>query len=82
VPVCGCLLALLWAADLADAACRLTTVVRKFEGAERKIVVMENDRILVEVVPELEGRVSRYVDKTKRPSKNYFQIYGARGVTV
>ena len=29
---------------------------------------MENERILVEMVPELEGRISRYVDKTKTSS--------------
>ena len=42
---------------------KLTQATRKFEGADHAVVTMENDKILVEVVPELEGRVSRYVDK-------------------
>jgi len=51
--------------DFSAAQCTLSVATRKFEGAERTIVTMENPRILVEVVPELEGRISRYVDKSK-----------------
>jgi hypothetical protein len=52
----------------AHAECKLTEGKRKVEGAERVIYTLENDRILVEVVPELAGRVTRYVDKTKDKS--------------
>ena len=47
------------------AECKLTVAKRRFEGAERTIVRMENDRIAVEVVPVLEGRISVYRDKSK-----------------
>jgi hypothetical protein len=39
--------------------------IRKFEGAERTIVTMENERVVVEVAPSLEGRLIRYADKSK-----------------
>ena len=45
--------------------CTLTESKRKFEGGERTVVHMENDRIIVEIVPELEGRVIKYVDKSR-----------------
>lgn len=53
-------------ASVTFAECKLTEVKRNFEGAERTIIVMENERILVEVVPELEGRVITYRDKSKK----------------
>ncbi|HUS90240.1 MAG TPA: hypothetical protein VM695_00275, partial [Phycisphaerae bacterium] len=49
------------------AECRISVEKRRFEGAERTIIRMENERIAVEVVPELEGRLSAYRDKS-RPS--------------
>jgi hypothetical protein len=49
----------------ATAACKVTVAQQKFEGAERTVVTMENDRIVVDVVPVLEGRVSRYLDKAR-----------------
>ena len=50
------------------AECKLSEARRKVEGAERTVYTLENERILVEVVPELAGCVSRYVDKTKEKS--------------
>jgi hypothetical protein len=47
------------------AQCTLTESRRKFEGGQRTVVHMENERIIVEIVPELEGRVIRYVDKSR-----------------
>ncbi len=52
----------------ANAQCTLTESVRKFEGADRNVVRMENARIIVEVVPVLEGRVVRYTEKGKQSS--------------
>ena len=49
----------------AFAECKVTESVRKFEGAERTIVTMENERIVVEVAPTLEGRIIRYADNSK-----------------
>ena len=57
-------------AGSAAAACKLTVATRKFEGADRTVITMENERILVEVVPELEGRISRYADKS-RPASGF-----------
>jgi hypothetical protein len=62
------LAALALAALPAWAECKLTEGKRKVEGAERVVYTLENERILVEVVPELAGRVTRYVDKTKEKS--------------
>lgn len=45
--------------------CKVSEAPRKFEGAERNIVTMENERILVEIAPTLEGRLIRYQDKSK-----------------
>ena len=56
---------MLLVASSAQAACKLSVSKQKFEGAERTIVTMENDRILVDIVPELEGRIARYRDKTR-----------------
>ena len=47
------------------AACTVTESKRKFEGAERTIVTMENERLLIEIAPDLEGRVIAYKDKTR-----------------
>lgn len=47
------------------AECTLSESRRKFEGGERTVVHMENERIIVEIVPELEGRVIKYVDKSR-----------------
>jgi hypothetical protein len=52
----------------AVAQCKLTVSSRRFEGAQRTVITLENERILVEVVPELEGRVSRYQDKSRTHS--------------
>ncbi len=52
--------------SLASAQCTLTEGVRKFEGAERKIVRMENEKIIVEVAPELEGRIITFQDKSRK----------------
>ncbi|MCX7933640.1 MAG: hypothetical protein N3A66_00090 [Planctomycetota bacterium] len=57
------LLALLCCAAPAAAAARLSESKRQFEGAERTIVALENDRIQVEVVPECAGRIVRFADK-------------------
>jgi len=65
------------------AECKLTETRRKYQGAERTIVTLENERILVEVVPELEGRIARYADKA-RPASAFEWLddcpyhYGAR----
>jgi len=64
--LCALVLALLCGTVLAE--CKLTETRRKVDGAERTVYTLENERILVEVVPELSGRVSRYVDKTKEKS--------------
>jgi len=61
------LILLVWE-SAASAQCKLTESKRKFEGAERTIVTMENQRIIVEVVPELEGRIIRYRDKGRPAS--------------
>src|ERR1700722_8465312 len=53
-----------WAGP-AIAQCQVRIGKRKFEGAERTIVTMENKKILVEIAPELEGRLIRYQDKTR-----------------
>jgi hypothetical protein len=55
----------LFLAAAAPADVTVTESRRKFEGAERTVVHMENERITVEVVPELEGRVINYRDKSK-----------------
>lgn len=55
-------------ASWARAECKLTETKKKVEGAERTVYTLENERILVEVVPDLSGRISRYVDKTKEKS--------------
>ena len=47
-------------------ACVVKQSTRKFEGADRTIVTMENDKILVEIAPELNGRIIRYVDKSRQ----------------
>ena len=52
----------------ASAACKVSETKRKFEGAEHTIVTLQNDRILAEIVPDLEGRVCRYVDKSRPES--------------
>jgi hypothetical protein len=65
---CVVLISLLLCCGTAHAECKLTETKRKVEGAERVVYTLENERILVEVVPELAGRVSRYVDKTKEKS--------------
>ena len=57
----------LWAAP-GWAECKLTETRRVFQGAERTIVTMENERIVVEIVPELDGRIARYADKSKTSS--------------
>ena len=62
------MLSLLLIGSDALAECTLTESRRKFEGAEHNIVHMENERIIVEVVPELEGRIIKYADKTKPTS--------------
>ncbi len=49
----------------AFAECKVTESVRKFEGAERTIVTMENERVVVEIAPSLEGRLIRYAEKSK-----------------
>ena len=61
---------LLLAASTVRAQCVLTETRRKFEGAEHTVVHMENERIIVEVVPELEGRIIKYVDKS-RPASGF-----------
>ena len=55
-------------AATAGAACKATVSKRKFEGAQRTIITLENDRIVAEIVPELEGRVCRYADKSRPAS--------------
>jgi hypothetical protein len=50
------------------AACTVTEAKRKFEGSERTIITLENDRIIVEIAPDLEGRVISYKDKSKATS--------------
>ncbi|HZK81418.1 MAG TPA: hypothetical protein VFC46_10135, partial [Humisphaera sp.] len=50
---------------VASANVTLTESKRKFEGAERTVVHIENEKIIVEIVPELEGRVIKYQDKSK-----------------
>ena len=50
----------------AFAQCKLVETTKKVDGAERTVVVMENERILVEVVPELAGRINRYQDKSRK----------------
>jgi hypothetical protein len=61
---------LLLSATAVRAQCVLTETRRKFEGAEHTVVHMENERIVVEVVPELEGRIIKYADKT-RPASGF-----------
>jgi hypothetical protein len=55
-------------AATAGAVCRAVESRRQYEGTERTIVTLENERIIVEVVPELGGRVIRYADKTSERS--------------
>jgi hypothetical protein len=52
----------------AGAACFAVESRRHYEGTERTVVTLENERITVEVVPELGGRVIRYADKTRERS--------------
>ncbi len=52
----------------AQAQCKVSTSIRKFEGAERTIITMENDRIALEIAPDLEGRVISYRDKSRQDS--------------
>jgi hypothetical protein len=61
---------LLLSTSTVRAQCVLTESRRKFEGAEHTVVHMENERIVVEVVPELEGRIIKYFDKT-RPASGF-----------
>ncbi len=56
------------AAPVAWAQCKVSTATRKFEGTERTIVTLENERILVEVAPDLEGRIITYRDKQRAGS--------------
>ncbi|MCY3022723.1 MAG: hypothetical protein NTW87_27405, partial [Planctomycetota bacterium] len=48
------------------AECKVTESKRKFEGAERTIVTLENERIIVEIAPDLAGKVFRYQEKDKK----------------
>src|SRR5450759_1927013 len=70
-------------APAALAQCKVSTATRKFEGAERTIITMENERILGEIAPDLEGRIVTYKDK-KRPGSPFECLddcpyhYGAR----
>lgn len=61
----GALLAAVLLPSSAWAQCKLTESIRKVEGAERALITMENERILVEVIPELSGRIHRYQDKSR-----------------
>ena len=65
---CCSLLALVLFTSGLFAACSVREEKRKFEGAERTIVTLENDRIIVEIAPDLEGRVIAYRDKSKKTS--------------
>src|SRR5436309_1152350 len=57
-----------FACGTAFSACTIIESKRVFEGSERKIVTLENERIIVEIAPELEGRVISYKDKSKKLS--------------
>ena len=81
--IARCIIALLVCTAPAAAAARLTESRRQFEGAERTVVTLENDRIVVDVVPECAGRIVRFADK--RRDKTPFEWlddcpygYGAR----
>ncbi|HEY3321132.1 MAG TPA: hypothetical protein VGP72_11750 [Planctomycetota bacterium] len=52
-------------ASLAHAECKVTESRRNFEGAERPIVTLENDRIVVEIAPDMAGKIFRYKEKNK-----------------
>ena len=43
--------------------CKVTESTRLFEGAQRQIITLENERVMVEVAPTLEGRIISYRDK-------------------
>lgn len=60
--------AVLILAASAHGAATIKELKREFEGRERTVVVMENDRILVEIVPSVAGRIVSYRDKSKRLS--------------
>ena len=57
---------LVLAAPALRAECKVTETKRLFEGAEHKIVTLENSRIIVEVVPEVGGKIIRYELKDKK----------------
>lgn len=55
-------------ASAAAAAPALRVENREFNGRPRDIVVMENDRVLVEVVPSDSGQIAAFRDKTRAES--------------
>ncbi|HET6247473.1 MAG TPA: hypothetical protein VFE47_07250 [Tepidisphaeraceae bacterium] len=69
----GAVLLVFLGAQTLFAQCTLTETKRKFEGAEHTIIRMENQRIIVEVVPELEGRIITYTDKSRKSPTSGFE---------
>src|SRR6187549_69973 len=49
----------------AQAACSVSEITRKIGSVEQRILVMENDRIRVEIAPDLAGKVLVYRDKRR-----------------
>jgi hypothetical protein len=59
-------LALAFVSSSLHAECKVTETKRKFEGAERVILTLENERVIVEIAPELAGKIFRYQEKDKK----------------
>ena len=60
--------AVIFLAASVHGAVTIKETTRKFEGRVQTIVVMENDRILVEVAPSVAGRIITYRDKSEKLS--------------
>ncbi len=56
-----------------QAACSVSETTRKIGTVEQRVMVMENDRIRIEIAPELAGKILVYQDK-RRPATPFEEM--------